>query len=95
MKFPFSRFTVHGNSMFPTLNEGQDVLCFNWAYVFSKRKVGDIIVITIKGKELVKRIHKINDRLIYVQGDNKSESTDSRSFGPIKKSEILGKVIWY
>lgn len=93
MRFPFSRFTVYGNSMLPALNIGQDVLCFNWAYRLSKPKVGDIVVIKIKGKDLVKRVHKVNDRLIYVLGDNKRESTDSRIFGPIEKSEILGKVV--
>ena len=79
--------------MLPTLKPGQDVLCFNWAYIFSKPKIGDIVVIRLKGKEIIKRIQKTNDRRIFVQGDNKKESTDSRNFGLIDKSEIIGKVI--
>ncbi len=29
----------------------------------------------------------------FVMGDNRNHSTDSRNFGPVKKSEILGKVV--
>ena len=80
--------------MFPNLQSAQDILCFNWAYVFFKPKRGDIVVIKHQGKEMVKRIQKIDDRQIFVQGDNQKESTDSRNFGPIDKSEIIGKVIF-
>lgn len=92
--FPIQRFTIHGNSMFPTLKSGQDILCFNWAYFFSEPKKGDIIVIKHGGKEVIKRIHKVNDRSVDVYGDNKNESTDSRNFGPIDRSRIIGKVIF-
>lgn len=92
--FPIVHFTVHGQSMFPTLKPGQDVLCFNWAYIFSKPKKGDIVVIEHQGKEIIKRVHLYHDRGIFVQGDNKKGSTDSRSFGPVDKSKIIGKVIF-
>lgn len=94
MIFPFKRFTVSGNSMLPTLKPGQDVLVFNWAYLFSKLKVGDIVVIWKNGKEMIKRVQMSSDRGAFVTGDNKKESTDSRSFGPIDKSKIIGKVIF-
>lgn len=81
--------------MLPTLKHNQDVLCFNWAYAFSKPKIGDIVVINHNGLDMVKRIQKIHDREIIVKGDNKDQSTDSRNFGPIKRSEILGQVIWH
>lgn len=81
--------------MLPTLKPGQDVLCFNWAYIFSKPKKGDIVVIKKNDTEIVKRIGQIiSDRNIFVQGDNKQASTDSSSFGAIDKSEIIGKVIF-
>lgn len=80
--------------MLPTLKPGQDVLVFNWAYIFSKPKLKDIVVVKINGRDMVKRIQKCDDRQVFVTGDNEKESTDSRSFGPIDKSNILGKVIF-
>lgn len=92
---PIQKFTIHGSSMFPTLKPGQDVLVFHWAYIFTEPKKGDIVVIKKNDTAIVKRIGQItSDRNIFVQGDNADESTDSRSFGPIDKSEIIGKVIF-
>lgn len=93
MKAPVSRFTVHGNSMFPTLGNGQDVLSFNWAYLAKLPKTGDIVVIKQSGKEMVKRVQKVQGHLVSVQGDNMKESTDSRHFGPISMNQIVGKVV--
>ena len=81
--------------MFPTLKPGQDVLVFNWSYLFSKPRIGDIVVIRKNGKDIIKRIQKILDREYFVEGDNKKQSTDSRNFGPIDKSQLIGKVIWH
>lgn len=67
---------------------------FSWAYIFSKPKIGDIVVVKKGGKDIVKRIQKVHDREYFVEGDNKQQSTDSRNFGPIDKSEIVGKVIY-
>lgn len=94
MKSPISRFTVNGNSMFPTLHPGQDVISFNWAYLGKKPKVGDIVVIKLDGKEMVKRVAKIDGRHILVTGDNEDESTDSRDFGPISRDQIMGRVVY-
>lgn len=80
--------------MLPTLKMGQDVLVFNWAYFFSNPKIGHIVVVKVDGKEMVKRIQTINGRTYFVQGDNPKDSLDSRKLGPIKKSDVLGKVIW-
>jgi len=77
--------------MLPTLKPGQDVLVWCW---FNRYKVGDIVAIKVNGKEMVKRIQTSVDRHIVVRGDNEKESTDSRKFGPIKKEQIIGKVIW-
>ena len=91
MKAPISRFSVSGNSMYPTLKEGQDVLSINW---FVNPKVGDIVIIEVNGKQMVKRIQSISDRKIFVVGDNEKESTDSKSFGPVKMEDVVGKVIY-
>jgi|SRR3989344_5298080 len=91
MRAPVSRFTVSGNSMFPTLEEGQDVLSINW---FFNPKVGDIVVIKKFGREMVKRITKISRSEVFVEGDNVKESTDSRDFGPVKMENVIGKVVY-
>lgn len=91
MKPPISKFKIRGNSMLPTLKEGQEILTFNW----SKPKIGDVVVIKHENKEMIKRIEKMAKDKFFVLGDNEKESTDSRHFGPIDKSQILGKVIYY
>ena len=91
MRSPISRFTINGKSMLPTLQPGQNVLSVNWFY---KPKVGEIVVVEVNGKEMVKRVQKVDGRHIFVEGDNKEESTDSRYFGPISRDQIKGKVIY-
>ncbi len=80
--------------MFPTLHSGQDVVSFNWAYLGRKPKIGDIVVIKHDGKEIVKRVQSIHDRKVFIEGDNETESTDSRAFGAINLDQIVGKVIY-
>lgn len=80
--------------MLPILKPGQDILVFNWAYIFSKPKVGDIVVIRVSGLEMVKRIQMSSCLGIFVTGDNKEHSTDSRSFGAIEWSQVRGKVLF-
>lgn len=94
MRFPISRFTVNGTSMLPTLKPGQDILSFNWAYFKSKPKIGDIIVIDYNGKALIKRVKKIIEGQVLVEGDNREESTDSRYFGSISLDQIVGKIVY-
>lgn len=86
MKFPFSRFIVYGNSMLPTLKEGQQVLTFNW----SESKVGDIVVVKLNNKDMIKRVQNVFDQEIIVQGDNKEVSRLYK----VSRSEIVGKVIY-
>lgn len=80
--------------MLPTLKPGQDVLVFNWAYIFSKPKKGDIVVFKFNGREMVKRVQMYHGRGIFVTGDNRKYSTDSRKFGLIDRLGIIGKVIF-
>ena len=43
--------------------------------------------------EAVQRSWKLNTSEYFVIGDNTSQSTDSRNFGPITRDEIIGVVI--
>jgi nickel-type superoxide dismutase maturation protease len=82
--------------MFPTFKPGVSVVASPLPYFFCKPKVGDVIV----GKDprskrpIIKRIADIDQNSYSLAGDNPSESTDSRQFGMINRSSIIGKVIF-
>lgn len=80
--------------MEPTLKNGQVVWVNNWAYLINIVKVGDIVVFEKDRQELVKRVTKIVEDNIYLTGDNKSDSLDSRSFGEVNQRLIVGKVLF-
>lgn len=79
--------------MLPTLELGQDIIVFNWRYLFTQPKIGDLVVIRHNKLEIVKRIQQVFKQGYFVIGDNLKESTDSRSFGSVSKQEIVGKVV--
>lgn len=78
--------------MLPTFKSGDVVLVNRLSYLLSKPKVGDFVVLK-RQKYIIKRIAAIRKEQVFVIGDNKKESIDSRSFGWIHKKEIVGKVI--
>lgn len=89
---PFSFFKVTGNSMEPTLSEGDYVFLLK-----TKRpKNNDIVVVRKPGsdKMIIKRILNHNKNRIFVIGDNQKASTDSRSFGSISRQQVVGRVIF-
>lgn len=79
--------------MTPSLNESEEVITIS--YFFTKPKIGDIVVFRdiVPPFVFCKRITKIFNDKIWVEGDNKKISIDSRKFGYIEKSNIIGKVI--
>jgi nickel-type superoxide dismutase maturation protease len=81
---------VSGISMIPTLKPGGIVLALR----VKKYKIGDIVIFAHDSLDKIKRISSINGYDYQVIGDNPEHSTDSREFGRINQSEILGKVIW-
>ncbi|MEJ6573757.1 MAG: S26 family signal peptidase [Actinomycetes bacterium] len=70
-----------------------------------KALVGKVVLIQRQsqvGKDFlqVKRVNQIsskpntgNKKEVWVEGDNKAKSTDSRSWGAIDSSEVIGKLI--
>ena len=90
------RFIVSGHSMEPTFKEGQTVLVSSIPYLFGGPKVGDVVVIknSRDGRLLLKRVKKRESKEYVVAGDNPEVSTDSRTFGPVLRKNILGKVIF-
>ena len=37
----------------------------------------------------------VEDKEVFVLGDNREISEDSREFGTVKTSDIKGRIIWY
>jgi nickel-type superoxide dismutase maturation protease len=93
---PF-RVEVRGDSMRPTLHPG------DWAIATAggRLKKGDVIVLEGPGRpgmEMVKRITgapgeaELGFGEWRVSGDNPDASTDSRTFGPVERTLIRGRV---
>lgn len=76
--------------MVPTLNEGQLI----FAHQIRNFKEGQVVVAYVNGREVIKRISKIDKGNILLEGDNKKHSTDSRTYGPIPDTNIEGVVFW-
>lgn len=87
---PFSRYQISGHSMRPLFKEGQVVWVNHWAYLFSKPKVGDIIIFKFQEKEIIKRVSEVMVGKVAVSGDNKS---DSLATGLVEFRDIKGKVL--
>ncbi len=81
---------VVGFSMVPVLLPGTLV----WARgVFWRLKRGNIVIVLHEGREKIKRIAEVDGQHVYVLGDNPARSTDSREFGWLPRSQVIGKVI--
>jgi nickel-type superoxide dismutase maturation protease len=86
-------FHVEGDSMLPALKDG-DLVLINPSADLS---VGDIVLAQHPFKQSVKIIKRISEIMAnekyFLSGDNRAESTDSRSFGAVPVKNILGKVM--
>jgi signal peptidase I len=105
----FNAVEVRGESMSPNYNDG-DWLLFRVLPAKSKANelIGKVVLIQRQsefGTDFlqVKRVTQVSDSTsasgaikteIWVEGDNKSESTDSRSWGPLNSGEVIGKLIF-
>lgn len=91
----FSYFIVKEQSMEPSCREGDFVLVSKMSYLFSRPKIGQLVVLKDPGDSsclVLKRITAVKGSLLWVQGDNKEKSTDSRHFGWVSQSNIVGRV---
>lgn len=86
----FGKFKVSGHSMEPYLREDDEVIALG----FLRIKEKNVVVFKYNSKIFIKRVEKIFDKKYFVTGDNKDDSLDSRKFGGIKKSDIMGRVVW-
>jgi nickel-type superoxide dismutase maturation protease len=83
---------VEGRSMEPTFYSGDCIIARKYIL---KPKEGDIVILKHPEKDMkiVKRIVKIDKDGYFIEGDNKTESSDSRKFGLVKRNMIIAKVI--
>ncbi|HEX6258292.1 MAG TPA: S26 family signal peptidase [Candidatus Saccharimonadales bacterium] len=56
-------------------------------------KSGEVVVARQAGREVLKRVESVKGNTVYLVGDNRLESTDSREHGPVKKADVMGVVI--
>jgi signal peptidase I len=94
--FPLARFRVEERSMSPDLEPGDYVIVNRWAYRRRDPAIGELVVFRDPqraGRYLCKRIADVRgDGMYTVRGDNEAISRDSRSFGPVPRGAIVGKV---
>jgi nickel-type superoxide dismutase maturation protease len=81
---------VEGKSMLPTLRPGQTVI----AHRVRNFKVGQVIIAYVNGREVIKRITKLEYGRVFIEGDNPEASTDSRDYGSVADRLIEGVVFW-
>ncbi|HXY42978.1 MAG TPA: nickel-type superoxide dismutase maturation protease [Acidimicrobiales bacterium] len=89
----FLRLRIEGLSMVPVLAPGDRVLVLRTDRV----TVGDIVAFTdpdASGAVLVKRVAGVDRSSVRVEGDNSGTSKDSRHFGPVPRSAVIGRVLW-
>jgi len=86
------RVVVEGWSMEPTLTPGDRLLVLRSRSVHA----GDVVAVRDPrepGRVLVKRVSAVLEDGVVLRGDNPEASTDSRSFGPVPSSSVLGRVV--
>jgi len=79
---------VVGLSMLPTLAEGAVVVG-----ITKHPRVGDIVIAKVSKLEVIKRVKTIDDNGVFLVGDNPGHSTDSREYGLIQESDVLGVIV--
>lgn len=98
---PVSRYIVDGSSMEPAYRRGDRLLVNRLAYAVHGPQPGDVVVLRDPGERtrlLIKRVAEApagslpTPRQTYVLGDNAAESRDSRHFGPVNRTLILGRA---
>lgn len=89
---PLGLADVEGPSMVPTLRDGDVVLVW-WG---GRPRPGAVVVLRVPGAEgttAVKRISRRTPAGWEVLGDNPLASTDSRHYGAVARTAILGRVL--
>jgi len=87
-------YHIPSNSMQPTLQKGDYVFASTFSYLGSSPERGDVIVFK-RRNEIIRA--KVSDNSLYVLGDNRNNSSDSRHWGELSINNVIGKAksIWF
>jgi len=90
-----NRVAVEGGSMSPALLDGEWLLVDPDAFRDRGPREGELVLVADPRRPdrlLVKRVAAIAaDGLLDLRGDAPEASTDSRDFGPVPRSQVLGR----
>ncbi len=99
-----SRHRIEGHSMLPFLQPGDEVLYQPQAYRKSQPDLGAVVIVQHPHRPalvMIKRVAAMDSdasgglqsHRYWLLGDNWAESSDSRSFGWVEQSQLLGTVV--
>ncbi|HAC65520.1 MAG TPA: nickel-type superoxide dismutase maturation protease [Cyanothece sp. UBA12306] len=82
--------------MLPLLKAGEEVLVDTKAYRHCLPQIGDLVVAKHPHQQdlrIIKRVAFVEENGdCFLVGENRAESSDSRSFGLVSFQQIIGKV---
>lgn len=81
---------VRGRGMAPKLRPGQLLVA---TPLFRRLRPGQVVIVEKDDKELVKRIERIDNDMIFLISDNLEVKNDSRQFGWLSREAIRAKVL--
>ena len=87
---------VTGASMAPALRDGQYLLVERVSYRFRAPRPGEVVVFFTPpaGHALIKRAVYLRQDGLFVRGDNRAQSRDSRHFGAVPYKLLAGRAVW-
>lgn len=90
-------YKVRGHSMRPDYESGDVVLLDSSLHRDPLPSAGDVVVARHpyrRDTHILKRVeHATEEGRLFLVGDERDESTDSRSFGPVHPSTVVGVVV--
>ncbi len=94
----YERYAVEGSSMAPTLRANDWIVVDRHAYSRAMARPGHVVLALDPrdpSREIVKRVVRVTlHNEAWLEGDDPTASTDSREYGPVPRTLILGRVKW-